>query len=334
MVGRRRVRCALLALVGLLATCAAAQGSAIDGPGTYRTGDVELRERARAVPPDAAAVPYLREPAVGERGTIFIETVYAAELREDGTWGTTYFATCGVETETVRLPPGRYEIVNDTCTHSWQWVEDKDRYGQSAFGRRTPGPIVKRYEPMTCLVQSYVIEVLDDAALREECPSWHPSEVAPGLEAYRDSLHERHQVQAGLEDARWWLDWCERTERRSTHVACRQARERIKAIEAGLDAYVDDCGRLLGVLEQPGNWQKLQACLLRLGLETMARGLEDHCVSPENVCESIHRNVMSMVHRASDSAQAYRNLPSCLRLLYPSAGVLEDWYTGGRPLDF
>jgi hypothetical protein len=182
--------------------------------------------------------------------------------------------------------------------------------------------------------QSYRIEVFDDDALREDCPSWHPTEVDGGLDDYRASLLDRHQVRVSTERSAHTLAWCEATGQSRFHIVCRQARAQARSLEGAIDAYVDDCERLLDVLARPGNWERLQGCLLDEGLPTVAQGLEDDCVSPAATCGRVHDHVMRMIFRASDSAHAFRNLPGCLRFLYPSAGVLEDWYTGGRPWDF
>ena len=323
----------LIVLCTLFLAQAEAQRDAVSGPGFYPSGELKVPMRLEAVPPDAAHVPIFRVPVAGEAGAIYDVTSYLVPLDPDGSRGTGRLApACG--TDTVIVKPGRYEVVTDTCVHSWQWVHDHDRYGHSPLSGRPLGAIVKMHEAMSCLHRAYVIEVFDDEALQESCPSWHASDVAPGLDAYRESLSDRHNVATGLAGAERVLTWCATNNKSRHHIMCRAARMRIRSTEASVEAYVDDCERMLDVLEQPGNWQRLQDCLLGLGLPTVAGGLEDHCASPEDVCTSLHHNVMTLIGSASDSAQAYRHLPGCLRFLYPSPGVLEDWYTGGRPLDF
>lgn len=157
--------------------------------------------------------------------------------------------------------------------------------------------------------------------------------MAPGLDDYRASLGDRHHVRAGVEGAERVLRLCAE-QGWGSHIICRAARRRIDAGGESVEAYVDDCERLLDVLAQPGNWDRLQGCFLDLQLPEVRRQLENGCASPEDVCSRIHHHVMTLIGSASDSAQAYRHLPGCLRFLYPSASVLERWYTGGRPLDF
>jgi hypothetical protein len=332
MAGERQARWTWLVLAALFLAQAAAQRDVVTGPGSYPSGVVRVPMRLESVPPDAVHAGTLRVPLTGEVGAIYEETTYLVTLNADGSRGATITPACG--TDTVLLRPGRYEVVTDSCSHSWQWLHHEDRYGHSALTGRPIGAVVKVHSPMTCVHRTYVIEVFDDDALKESCPSWHASDVAPGLAGYRASLSDRHNVVSGIAGAEQTLRWCEEHAVSRHHIVCRAARARIAYAGEAVDAYVDDCERMVAILERPGAWQRLQDCFAGLGLPTAAANLEDGCASPEDVCARLHQHVMSLIGRASDSAQAYRNLPACLRFLYPSSRVLEDWYTGGRPLDF
>ena len=332
MAGSRSCRWAIAILTALLLAHAAAQRDVVDGPGSYPSGALRVPMRLEAVPPDAALAPYFRVPVAGEVGAIYDVTSYLVRLEPDGRRGARIAPTGG--TDTVVVGPGRYEVVTDSCVHSWQWVHDEDRYGRSPFSGRPLGATVKEHQPMTCVHSAYIIEVFDDDALKESCPSWHASDVERGLDGYRESLGDRHNVAAGIAGAERVLRWCEEQGVSRHHIMCRAARRRITAAGESIDAYVDDCERLLDILEQPGNWERLQGCLHQLQLPSLAEQLEERCASPEDVCTRLHHSVMTLIGSASDSVQAYRHLPGCLRFLYPSPRVLEEWYTGGRPLNF
>lgn len=322
-------RWALLVFAAACLSFAVAQRDQVTGPGAYPSGTLRLPRSMEATPPDAALVPYFRVPVAGEVGAVYWETSYVISLAPDGSRLGSRIA--GPE---VVLTPGRYAVETRACAFDWQWVHDEDRYGHSPFSGRPLGAIVKIEQPVTCVQVSYTIEVFDDDALKETCPSWHTADVERGLDSYRDTLFHRHNVRTGLDLAQEALAFCAARNWSRHHTYCRAARARIRWTEAGVDAYVDDCERLLDVLEQPGNWDRLQGCLLDLGLPTVAEQIERQCASPEEVCTRLHQNLMRLIGSASDSAQAYRHLPECLRFLYPRPKLLEDWYTGGRPLDF